>query len=199
MARGVLEYSFHTLLVGSSAEQFGVMIGFEEQSLITPNSLERYENWVNNNCQPNFYKNVVNKTTQCPPYEIEPTNIETDTVTDNILTKPATNKDNHDTIGMIAVDSNGNIAVGTSTNGANHKIAGRVGDSPIVGSGAYVDQDVGACTQTGDGDTMMRFSPTFYAVTMMEFGFSPSEAAQRALEKIIKYYDFAGAIICIKG
>jgi len=62
----------------------------------------------------------------------------------------------HDTIGMIAIDVNGRMASGTSTNGANHKIPGRLGDSPIAGSGSYVDQDVGAAAATGDGDILMR-------------------------------------------
>lgn len=67
---------------------------------------------------------------------------------------------NHDTIGMIVIDINGNIAAGTSTNGANHKIPGRVGDSPIPGAGAYADSEVGAAVATGDGDVMMRFLPS---------------------------------------
>ena len=58
----------------------------------------------------------------------------------------------HDTIGMIALDSNGNIACGTSTNGATYKIPGRVGDSPIMGAGAYCETGVGGATETGDGD-----------------------------------------------
>lgn len=59
------------------------------------------------------------------------------------------------------MDSNGKIAAGTSTNGANHKIPGRVGDSPVPGAGAYADQEVGAAAGTGDGDVMMRFLPRY--------------------------------------
>lgn len=68
-------------------------------------------------------------------------------------------ENNHDTIGMIAIDMNGHIAAGTSTNGARNKIPGRVGDSPVPGSGCYADQEVGAAAGTGDGDIMMRFVP----------------------------------------
>jgi N4-(beta-N-acetylglucosaminyl)-L-asparaginase len=60
-----------------------------------------------------------------------------------------------------AIDVSGNVAAGTTTNGANHKIAGRIGDSPIVGAGAYADNDVGAAAATGDGDVMMRFLPAY--------------------------------------
>lgn len=69
------------------------------------------------------------------------------------------NEENHDTIGVIAIDSNGHIAAGTSTNGARNKIPGRIGDSPIAGAGAYADQKVGAAAGTGEGDIMMRFLP----------------------------------------
>lgn len=62
---------------------------------------------------------------------------------------------------MLAIDSQGHTAAGTSTNGANHKIPGRIGDSPIAGAGAYADQDVGAAAGTGDGDIMMRFLPRY--------------------------------------
>ena len=67
----------------------------------------------------------------------------------------------HDTIGIIAVNKNGNTAVGLTTNGADHKISGRVGDSPLVGAGGYASDDGGAAVQTGDGDVMLRFLPTF--------------------------------------
>lgn len=68
-------------------------------------------------------------------------------------------EENHDTIGVVAIDSKGHIAAGTSTNGARNKIPGRIGDSPIPGAGAYADQQVGAAAGTGDGDIMMRFLP----------------------------------------
>lgn len=66
-------------------------------------------------------------------------------------------EDNHDTIGMVVVDERGDLACGTTTNGAANKIAGRVGDSPVAGAGCYVDNDVGGAAATGDGDVMMRY------------------------------------------
>lgn len=82
----------------------------------------------------------------------------------------------HDTIGMVALDKNGSIACGTTTNGASYKIPGRVGDSPIPGAGAYCETGVGGATQTGDGDQMMRFLPSFAAVQYMRGGDSPTLA-----------------------
>ena len=105
----------------------------------------------------------------------------------------------HDTIGMVAIDVNGNLASGTSTNGANHKIPGRLGDSAIPGSGSYVDQEIGAATATGDGDVLMRFLPSYAAVEYMGLGMTPVTAAQYSLQKIVKYYpDFNGAVVALK-
>lgn len=65
---------------------------------------------------------------------------------------------------MVAIDGNGSIACGTSSNGATYKIPGRVGDSPVAGAGAYCETGIGGATATGDGDQMMRFLPSFAAV-----------------------------------
>ena len=104
----------------------------------------------------------------------------------------------HDTIGMVALDENGNIACGTSTNGAAYKIPGRVGDSPIMGAGAYCENGVGGAAGTGDGDQMMRLLPSFAAVGYMRAGMGPTEACTKAVEPIAKYYPNAsGALICM--
>merc|ERR1719378_1247718 len=106
----------------------------------------------------------------------------------------------HDTIGMVAIDVNGNLASGTSTNGANHKIPGRLGDSAIPGSGSYVDQDIGAAAATGDGDVLMRFLPSYSAVEYMGLGMTPVTAAEYSLRKIVKYYpDFNGAVVVLNA
>ncbi|XP_034240287.1 N(4)-(Beta-N-acetylglucosaminyl)-L-asparaginase-like, partial [Thrips palmi] len=106
---------------------------------------------------------------------------------------------NHDTIGMVAMDAEGRLAAGTSTNGARHKIAGRVGDSPIPGSGAFADQEVGAAAATGDGDVMMRFVPSFLAVELMRQGKTPQEAADESIARIgARYPDFSGALIVLR-
>jgi N4-(beta-N-acetylglucosaminyl)-L-asparaginase len=91
---------------------------------------------------------------------------------------------NHDTIGMVAIDAVGRVAAGCSTSGLAFKIAGRVGDSPIVGSGAYCDEDIGGAAATGNGDIMMRFCPSFMAVEYMKTCISPSEACKQALLRI---------------
>eukprot|EP01027_Heterolobosea_sp_BB2_P012424 GEZU01018013.1.p1 GENE.GEZU01018013.1~~GEZU01018013.1.p1 ORF type:complete len:170 (+),score=43.78 GEZU01018013.1:68-511(+) len=99
----------------------------------------------------------------------------------------------HDTIGMIAIDAAGDVTCGTSTNGIAFKIAGRVGDSPIVGSGAYCDNEIGGASGTGDGDIIMRFAPSLVAVENMRHGMTPQEACEDALARIQKYYPQANA------
>uniref|UniRef100_A0AC34FC53 N(4)-(Beta-N-acetylglucosaminyl)-L-asparaginase n=1 Tax=Panagrolaimus sp. ES5 TaxID=591445 RepID=A0AC34FC53_9BILA len=111
-------------------------------------------------------------------------------------------KNSHDTIGMIIIDKNKDVSVGTSTNGARNKIAGRVGDSALPGAGGYVDNLVGGASATGDGDIMMRFLPSFLAVEKMRSGASPKKAAEIAIMRIKEHYpNFFGAVVCgnIKG
>ncbi|XP_030628587.1 uncharacterized protein LOC115810730 [Chanos chanos] len=90
----------------------------------------------------------------------------------------------HDTIGLIALDLMGNITVGVSTSGVPFKSPGRVGDSPLPGSGLYADHTVGAAAATGDGDKIMCYCPSFHVVQLMRQGFSPKEACRRVLADI---------------
>lgn len=102
-----------------------------------------------------------------------------------------------DTISAVVVDEQGDISVGTSSNGARNKIAGRVGDAPIAGAGAYVDNDVGAAVATGDGDVMMRFSPAALAVEKMRAGASATAACSEALGRIGSVFpSFTGGMVC---
>jgi L-asparaginase/N4-(beta-N-acetylglucosaminyl)-L-asparaginase len=91
----------------------------------------------------------------------------------------------HDTIGMVAVDAKGDITVGCSTSGLPFKRPGRVGDSPIIGAGAYCDNDVGGAAATGNGDVMLRYCLTFMAVEFMRQGASPQKACEGALHRIV--------------
>jgi len=91
---------------------------------------------------------------------------------------------NHDTIGMVAVDAKGNVCAGTSTSGLAFKIKGRVGDVPIPGAGAYVDNDVGGVAATGNGDVMMRFGLALMAVELMRAGKSPADACAASLRRV---------------
>lgn len=189
VARHVLENTRHSMLVGELATEFALQMGFKKESLTTPKSKEIWKNWRSNNCQPNFWVDVQpNPSRHCGPYTpLDQNYIEYESYFD---------QQNHDTIGMIVIDKVGNIAAGTSTNGARHKIPGRVGDSPIPGAGGYADNQVGAAVATGDGDILMRFLPSFLSVEQLRLGLKPTEAAEFALRRVIRYYPkFSGAVV----
>ncbi len=94
-------------------------------------------------------------------------------------------KGNHDTIGLLAMDEKGAMAGACTTSGLAWKIRGRVGDSPLIGAGLYVDNEVGAATATGLGEAVIKICGSFLIVELMRQGKSPQEACQVALERII--------------
>ena len=94
--------------------------------------------------------------------------------------------DNHDTITLIGVASDGSIAGGCSTSGLGYKLPGRVGDSPILGSGLYVDNEVGAAGATGTGENVMRYCASFMIVEAMRHGMSPQEACVATIRRIAR-------------
>ncbi|WP_448548085.1 isoaspartyl peptidase/L-asparaginase family protein [Thalassotalea fusca] len=98
--------------------------------------------------------------------------------------QPVINIENHDTIGMLALDRQGNLSGACTTSGAAYKMHGRVGDSPIIGAGLYVDNEVGAATATGMGELMIKTVGCHLVVEMMRQGMTPTQACQAAVERI---------------
>ncbi|KAG8003823.1 N(4)-(beta-N-acetylglucosaminyl)-L-asparaginase, partial [Nibea albiflora] len=191
VARAVMEQTDHTLLVGESASLFAENMGFIAEDLTTNKSMNIFLQWLKGNCQPNYRKNVFpDPSKSCGPYKPR-------AILKQNRRKRHANTHSHDTIGMIALDQDGRVAAGTSTNGLTHKVPGRVGDSPIVGAGAYADSSAGGAAATGDGDVMMRFLPSYLAVELMRAGADPSAACKTAISRIKRHYsEFFGAIIC---
>ncbi len=99
--------------------------------------------------------------------------------------KPIINIENHDTIGMIALGPDGKMAGSCTTSGLAYKMHGRVGDSPIIGAGLYVDDEVGAATATGLGESIIRICGSFLIVELMRQGRSPQEACEEAVRRLI--------------
>ena len=99
--------------------------------------------------------------------------------------KPIINIENHDTIGMLAIDKNGDISGACTTSGLAFKMAGRVGDSPIIGSGLFVDNEIGACVATGLGEEVVKTVGSFLVVELMRQGKSPQEACEEAIGRIV--------------
>lgn len=98
--------------------------------------------------------------------------------------KPIVNIENHDTIGMIALDTSGNLSGSCTTSGMAFKMHGRVGDSPIIGAGLFVDNEVGAAVATGHGEEVIRIAGTHLIVELMRMGKTPEEACREAVERI---------------
>jgi isoaspartyl peptidase/L-asparaginase-like protein (Ntn-hydrolase superfamily) len=103
--------------------------------------------------------------------------------------KPIINVENHDTIGLIAMDFEGNLSGACTTSGLAYKLAGRVGDSPIIGAGLFVDNEVGAATATGLGELVLKTLGSFLIVELMRQGATPQEACEEAVRRIASKND----------
>lgn len=158
VARMVMEKTPHVMLVGEGALQFALANGFKKQNLLTPKSEAEWKDWL----KTSKYKPVAN--------------------IENVL--PGGEK-NHDTIGMVAMDSTGNMSGACTTSGMAYKLRGRVGDSPIIGAGLYVDNEVGAATSTGVGEEVIRIVGSHLVVELMRQGHAPEDACRLAVERIV--------------
>jgi len=171
VARRVMEKTPHVMLVGSGAQQFAVAEGFplEEQKL-SSDAQKNYDKWLKKSEYKSPLINIENKTSwnQFSPNKLE-------------------NGDwNHDTIGMVAMDAMGNLSGSCTTSGAGFKMRGRLGDSPIIGAGLFVDNEVGACTATGQGEDVIRVTGSHSVIELMRQGLSPEAACKKAIERIVK-------------
>ncbi len=100
--------------------------------------------------------------------------------------QPIINIEQHDTIGMLAIDQNGNMSGACTTSGLAYKLQGRVGDSPIIGAGMFVDNEIGGAVATGMGEAVLRSLGSFLVVELMRQGRSPMEACKEAVMRIVK-------------
>ncbi|GAB2572601.1 N(4)-(beta-N-acetylglucosaminyl)-L-asparaginase [Spirosoma areae] len=104
--------------------------------------------------------------------------------------KPIANIERHDTIGMLAIDSQGNLSGACTTSGLAYKMHGRVGDSPIIGAGLFVDNEIGGACATGLGELVMRTCGSFLVVELMRQGRTPQQACEEAALRIVKKQEF---------
>lgn len=102
---------------------------------------------------------------------------------------PAINHENHDTIGMLALDAQGNLSGACTTSGWAYKMPGRVGDSPIIGAGLFVDNEVGAACATGMGEAVIRIAGSHTVVELMRQGYSPQAACEEATQRILRKHE----------
>ena len=159
VARLVMERTDHIHLVGKGAQDFARMHGFKVENLLTESTRKIWVEWK---------ENLSDKDDYFPP---------------------ADGNYNHDrttgTINVLGVNKNGDVAGITTTSGLAWKIPGRVGDSPIIGAGLYVDNEVGAVGATGRGEEMIRSCGSFLGVEYMRNGMSPQEACEAVCKRII--------------
>jgi len=180
VAKAVMDYTDHILLVGDDARRFALRMGFKEQDLLTERSRQAWLRWKAGRGAPFNYL--------VPPpsgagngrsggsgagagtwYDQEHADI------------PFTTG----TINMNAVDAAGDLSTVTTTSGISYKIAGRVGDSPIIGAGQYCDNAVGAAGSTGRGEANIKVCGAFLAVEFMRQGMSPEQSLMKVMERVI--------------
>ena len=159
VARLVMERTDHIHIVGKGAQEFAVAHGFKVENLLTEKSRKIWLQWK---------ENLSDKDDWFPPKDGD---YDTDRTTG--------------TINVLAVDGNRDIAGITTTSGLAWKIPGRIGDSPIIGAGLYVDNEVGAVGATGRGEELLRSCGSFYGVEQMRAGKSPQEACEAVCQRII--------------
>ncbi len=170
VARKIMETTPHVMLVGDGAQQFALQNGFKlEEKKLSVDSEKVYKEWL----QKSEYKpeiNIENKKQNGP---FAPNYFDDGTP-------------NHDTVGLVALDAMGNFAGACTTSGMAFKMHGRVGDSPIIGSGLYVDNEVGAVTSSGLGEEVIKICGSFLVTEFMRQGYSPKMACKKAVERIVK-------------
>jgi len=163
VARKVMERSDHIFLVGEGALRFARAHGFKEENLLTEDARKIWLQWK-----------------------------ETHSENDDWIPEPSTKIGRERLTGthnILGVDENGDIAGITTTSGLAFKIPGRVGDSPIIGAGLYVDNKIGAAGATGRGEEVIKVCGSFLVVEKMREGLSPQEACEFVCRRIIDNYD----------
>jgi N4-(beta-N-acetylglucosaminyl)-L-asparaginase len=157
LARRVMERTPHVFLVGAGAQQFALGQGFHLESLLTPESVAEWERR-----RPRERPAPAPR----PPADAEEQEL------------------SHDTVTVLALDQTGDLGGACSTSGLAHKLPGRVGDSPLIGAGLYVDNQSGAAGATGVGEEIIRISGSFLITELMRAGRSPQEACEAAVRRL---------------
>lgn len=157
IARGVMERTKHVMLVSEGAESFAAQHGYERGPKVSAKEKAAWKKWLKEEAA-----------------KVQAAKAESKL------------KRNHDTIALIALLPDGNVFGGCSTSGWGYKLPGRLGDSPILGSGLYVDNEVGAAGATGLGENVMRYCGSFLVVEFMRQGLHPQDACIETIKRIAR-------------
>ena len=170
VARKLMETTPHVFLAGKGATQFAVQNGFSrEAEILSPDAEKAWREWL----KKSKYEPVINienskRSAAEVPYRF------------------GDGSPNHDTMGTIALDRKGDLSGACTTSGMAFKMHGRVGDSPIIGAGLFVDNEVGAATSSGVGEEVIRVCGTHTVIEQMRMGRSPEQACKEAVRRIIR-------------
>lgn len=166
LARLVMEKTPHVQLVGEGALEFALANGFKLENLLTPESEKVWKDWLKEaKYDPKQSIDILDQQSK----KVQPGS-----------------QHNHDTIGMLAMDAAGDLSGACTTSGMAFKMHGRVGDSPIIGAGLFVDNEIGAATATGVGEEVVRICGSHTVVELMRQGLSPEMACKKTVERIVK-------------
>ncbi len=170
VARKVMESTPHVLLVGDGAQKFALQNGFTlESDELSSSSKKSYEEWL----KKSEYKPQINIESKKNNGPFAPNFFDDGTA-------------NHDTMALLAIDGANNVSGAVTTSGMAFKIHGRAGDSPVIGAGLFVDNEVGAATSSGVGEEVIRICGSHLVVEFMRQGYSPELACKKAVERIVK-------------
>ena len=186
VAKAVMDYTDHIMLVGHDAKRFALRMGFKEQNLLTDKSRQEWLKWKTRLNPSDSWLEPSETSVRSPQSPPPPA---------PRRTPPSGGKDlTYDeygvahtwgTINMNAVDAKGDLSSVTTTSGISWKVPGRVGDSPIIGAGQYCDNTVGAAGSTGRGESNIKVCGAFLAVELMRQGKTPEQAIITVMERVL--------------
>src|SRR5215218_47723 len=192
VAKAVMDYTDHVMLVGPGARRFALEMGFTPQNLLTEKSRQYYLRWkANLNADDNWLDHKddvkISKPTAPPRSSRRPSSFPSRERApgSHLYFDERGVPFSYGTVNINAVTAGGDIASCTSTSGLSWKIPGRIGDSPIVGAGQYCDNEVGAAGSTGRGEANIKVCGAFLAVEFMRLGMSPEAALMKVMERVI--------------
>ena len=184
VAKAVMDYTDHIMLVGADAKRFALKMGFKEQDLLTEKSRAEWikwktrasasDGWLESQAPPRTGQAGAQPPARRTPDGVKELEYDADGVAHT-----------WGTINMNAVDANGDLSSVTTTSGIAWKIPGRVGDSPIIGAGQYCDNTVGAAGSTGRGESNIKVCGAFLTVEFMRQGMSPEQAIMKVMERVL--------------
>jgi N4-(beta-N-acetylglucosaminyl)-L-asparaginase len=184
VAKAVMDYTDHIMLVGPGARRFAIEMGFTPQNLLTEKSRQYYLRWkANLNADDNWldHKDDVKIAKPVAP----PRSSTRGTGGSHLAFDERGVPHTYGTVNVNAVSASGDVGSVTSTSGLSWKIPGRIGDSPIIGAGQYCDNEVGAAGSTGRGEANIKVCGAFLAVEFMRMGMSPEAALMKVMERVI--------------